>query len=414
MSLAQLRQQRRDHAVDIERGGAGGIRLDAFLDHPGDPEADEQHRADQDDAAGDAVLQRQRKRVPSVSQMSNQLHLSIWTPDNTKRPIPSTGAARKQDQPRQSLKLQRRGPDIIPDRAQNLFARQCGRGPPIGSALISSGTRPLDRAKSGATEVAQLSQPTTRACPRPNSRRSAMHWSSQLLTVASIWSIATVCAGCRISAHGAGRRGPIAAARAGGRRRHRRRHRDMGHLRVAWDQALFIAAPWAFVTLKLAGALYLVFTGARLIAYAGKAPRAAPIAAGLSPRRAFGIGLVTSLANPRSALSVASVFAVALPAQPSLPIGVAAAALMVAISVGWYICVAYMFASRHRREYVSAAAPLDRPHCRRPVGPVRSQAGARSGIGRGPIGQPGANALTGAAGRLPDRTGRRGPGRSRW
>ena len=54
---------------------------------------------------------------------------------------------------------------------------------------------------------------------------------------------------------------------------------------------------------------------------------------------------MTSLANPRSALSVASVFAVALPAQPSLPIGVAAATLMVAISVGWYICVVYMFAT---------------------------------------------------------------------
>ncbi|RWA66839.1 MAG: hypothetical protein EOQ29_26005 [Mesorhizobium sp.] len=66
---------------------------------------------------------------------------------------------------------------------------------------------------------------------------------------------------------------------------------------------------------------------------------------GFSTGRAFWIGLATSLANPRSALSVASIFAVALPAQPSLALGVASVALMVAISVGWYACVVWLFAA---------------------------------------------------------------------
>jgi len=172
-----------------------------------------------------------------------------------------------------------------------------------------------------------------------------MHWSTQLLTVASIWSVATVSPGPNF----------LLTAQVAAAQSRPRGLAVVGGIAVAtaiWGicgllgiQALFVAAPWAFVTLKLAGALYLVFTGARLIVCAGNAPKAAPIAAGLSPRRAFGIGLVTSLTNPRSALSVASIFAVALPAQPSLPIGVAAAALMVAISVGWYICVVYMFAA---------------------------------------------------------------------
>ncbi|WP_167498524.1 MULTISPECIES: LysE family transporter [unclassified Mesorhizobium] len=118
---------------------------------------------------------------------------------------------------------------------------------------------------------------------------------------------------------------------------------------LAGVKALFLAAPWAYATLKFAGAGYLVYSGVRLIVLAEKRSAAdGPLPVdpkGFSNRRAFWIGLVTSLANPRSALSVASIFAVALPAQPPLWLGVVSVALMVAISVGWYACVVWLFAA---------------------------------------------------------------------
>jgi threonine/homoserine/homoserine lactone efflux protein len=127
-------------------------------------------------------------------------------------------------------------------------------------------------------------------------------------------------------------------------------------------QALFLAAPWFYVFFKIAGASYLVVTGFRLIlnSRGPAATRTRPISQGpissspisqgptslgrtFSARAGFRIGLVTCLANPRSALSVASIFAAALPAHPSATLGAFAVALMVVISVTWYTCVAYLF-----------------------------------------------------------------------
>ncbi|MGX8010464.1 LysE family translocator [Mesorhizobium sp. ORM8.1] len=172
---------------------------------------------------------------------------------------------------------------------------------------------------------------------------------SHLLAVASVWLVAALSPGpnflmtARIAV--ARSRGAGLAAVCG-----------IGIATAIWGacglagiKALFLAAPWAYATMKLAGAGYLIYSGARLIILAEKRS-AADAALPADPKafpasRAFWIGLVTSLANPRSALSVASIFAVALPAQPSLALGVASVALMVAISVGWYACVVWLFAA---------------------------------------------------------------------
>ncbi|WP_292413192.1 LysE family translocator [Mesorhizobium sp.] len=166
---------------------------------------------------------------------------------------------------------------------------------------------------------------------------------SHLLAVASVWLVAAVSPGpnflmtARIAV--ARSRGAGLAAVCG-----------IGIATAIWGvcglagiKALFLAAPWAYAALKLAGAGYLIYSGLRLIVLAERRSEAAGALAvdprGFSTWRAFWIGLATNLANPRSALSVASVFAVALPAQPSLTLGVASVVLMVAISVGWYACV---------------------------------------------------------------------------
>src|SRR4030088_68056 len=141
-----------------------------------------------------------------------------------------------------------------------------------------------------------------------------MLWHSELLTVASIWLVAAVTPGpnflltAQIAAAQSRARGlaavaGIALATA-----------IWGVCGLAGIQALFVAAPWAYFALKLAGAIYLLIMGLRLIANATRRTRAkvALDAALPTPARAFWIGFVTSLANPRSALSVASIFAVAL------------------------------------------------------------------------------------------------------
>jgi len=116
---------------------------------------------------------------------------------------------------------------------------------------------------------------------------------------------------------------------------------------VAGVQTVFLAAPWAYLALKIAGAVYLVYMGGRMIARSCKLTNtiiANPSdgTGKMSRKRAFAIGMATGLANPRSALSVASVFVVALPAQPTPGTAAATVATMVAVSISWYFLVAYM------------------------------------------------------------------------
>jgi threonine efflux protein len=170
---------------------------------------------------------------------------------------------------------------------------------------------------------------------------------ASLLAVASIWSVATVSPGpnfllsARISAaqsraHGLAVVSGIGVATA-----------IWGWAGLLGIQALFVAAPWFYAFLKLAGAAYLVVTGARMILGSrkrdGTRTDLVPPGQALSLRTTFRIGLVTSLANPRSALSVPSIFAAALPAHPATTLGTLAIALMVAISVAWYVSVVYLF-----------------------------------------------------------------------
>jgi threonine/homoserine/homoserine lactone efflux protein len=116
---------------------------------------------------------------------------------------------------------------------------------------------------------------------------------------------------------------------------------------VAGVHAVFLAATWAYLALKIGGASYLVCSGGRMIV---RSCRRTNIIGNpsdetrqMSRRRSDATGMATGLANPRSALSVASVFAVALPAKPTFSIASAAVATMVAVSIGWYFLVAFMF-----------------------------------------------------------------------
>ena len=107
--------------------------------------------------------------------------------------------------------------------------------------------------------------------------------------------------------------------------------------------ALFAAAPWLYLALKLGGGAYLVFLGARLLlgSFTRATEAAPPPPRRLSAGGAFTAGLAPNLANPKAALFTASLFAAAMPAHPTVPLGLAAVGIMAAESVAWYAAVVF-------------------------------------------------------------------------
>ncbi len=185
---------------------------------------------------------------------------------------------------------------------------------------------------------------------------------SFVLTVATIWAIAVVTPGpnflvvlrCAVA-------GPRAVALAS----------VLGTIlgTAIWGVAgwlgvatLFSVAPWAFTALKLAGGAYLIWLGLTLWrqAHAGTADRPLP-APPLSAAGAIRLGLLTNLANPKSAIFVASLFAAAMPADAPAALGALATAIMVALSGGWYLAVALILSHPGPRAgYRRARRGLDR------------------------------------------------------
>jgi len=173
-----------------------------------------------------------------------------------------------------------------------------------------------------------------------------MSYAALLLSVVTLWTLAVVSPGPNF----------ILTARLAIARPRRQAMRAVGGIAlgtILWGacgcfgvEALFVAAPWMYLSIKVAGAAYLVFLGFRLLlrdsnlksddAESGEGRRR------LSP---FQVGLLTTLANPRSAVSVASIFATTMPSNPPLLLSFAVIALMTLISVFWYAAVASLFAA---------------------------------------------------------------------
>src|SRR5262249_6404393 len=129
-----------------------------------------------------------------------------------------------------------------------------------------------------------------------------------LITVAWVWAIATISPGpnfLTIAQIAASKSRSAAVAAVCG----------TGLATVIWGvcgvacvQAVFLAAPWAYLGLKIGGAAYLVYSGGRMIVRSCKRTNITGNPSDgtrqMSRRRAYSIGMATGLANPRSALSV--------------------------------------------------------------------------------------------------------------
>ncbi len=105
-------------------------------------------------------------------------------------------------------------------------------------------------------------------------------------------------------------------------------------------KALFVVLPFAGASIRIAGAVYLVWSGIQMVRRAG-AGLAAPRGGALS---AYRRGLATTLANPKSAAVAASLLAVALPPGHHALLTAEAFVTFFAISCSWYLPLA-LFAS---------------------------------------------------------------------
>ncbi|WP_105432815.1 MULTISPECIES: LysE family translocator [Neorhizobium] len=184
-----------------------------------------------------------------------------------------------------------------------------------------------------------------------------------LLSVATIWAVACITPGPNTLlvmryALTAPRRVPMLAA--------------MGTITgtLCWGfagwlgiNALFQAAPFAYVALKIVGGLYLVWLGLKIFLDARKSRQSADIVAArieVPLKTAYRMGLATNLANPKSALFVASLFAATMPAGTPFLYGLAAIAVMVAVSTVYYTFLVALITHRSvAAAYLKAKKKID-------------------------------------------------------
>ncbi|MGE7370084.1 LysE family translocator [Neorhizobium sp. NPDC001467] len=126
---------------------------------------------------------------------------------------------------------------------------------------------------------------------------------------------------------------------------------------------LFQAAPFAYLALKIAGGLYLVWLGFKILKdlrQAGPPDELAREKTEIPLKTAYRMGLATNLANPKSALFVASLFAATMPAGTPFLYGLAAITVMVTVSTVYYTFLVGLIS--HRRvaaAYLRAKKKID-------------------------------------------------------
>lgn len=127
--------------------------------------------------------------------------------------------------------------------------------------------------------------------------------------------------------------------------------------------ALLMQVGWLYAGLKIAGGLYLLYL-AVMIWRGARQPLqmnedVAPAQGGL--RRAFLLGLMTQLSNPKTAVVYAGIFAALMPEAPPLWLALVLPAGVFVIECSWYAVVAIAFsAAKPRAAYLSAKHWVDR------------------------------------------------------
>jgi threonine/homoserine/homoserine lactone efflux protein len=124
------------------------------------------------------------------------------------------------------------------------------------------------------------------------------------------------------------------------------------------------AAPALYVALKVAGGGYLVFIAVRMVLSAKRPPMSPgshQAAEGRSAKASLLRGVVTQLANPKTAVVYASVFAALMPRDVSLIVVACIPLVVFVVETGWYAVVAFaLSAGPLRARYLAAKRWIDR------------------------------------------------------
>ena len=112
-------------------------------------------------------------------------------------------------------------------------------------------------------------------------------------------------------------------------------------LAILGVNALFAAHVQLRLVVQIAGGIYLCYVALKLWRSGVSAGAQPP--AQLAPWAAFRLGFITNITNPKSALFFGSVFATALPLEPSVSLLAAAVALVFLNALTWHTFLAIAF-----------------------------------------------------------------------
>jgi threonine efflux protein len=206
-----------------------------------------------------------------------------------------------------------------------------------------------------------------------------MAYFSQLAAVAGVMLLACVSPGpdlIAVTSHALSRRRSGLGVAAGIATSH-----AMWAALAVFGLALVVSElAWLYAAIRLVGALYLVYLGARILI--GLRRSAGDVPLSQVPARnfieSFRKGLVVGMTNPKGAAFFGSLFVTILP--PHAPNWVHAATLVIVacVSASWFCAVAVLFSTgRVQRGYARIRRPIDAV-----MGTVLLALGARLAIDR--------------------------------
>jgi threonine efflux protein len=105
--------------------------------------------------------------------------------------------------------------------------------------------------------------------------------------------------------------------------------------------AIFAAVPQLRIAIQIAGGMYLIYLAIRL--WRSGQTTDSNATQSLRAWSAFRKGFFTNITNPKSALFFGSVFATALPHEPSMMVSMTAVALVVFNALVWHLFLALAF-----------------------------------------------------------------------
>ena len=142
-------------------------------------------------------------------------------------------------------------------------------------------------------------------------------------------------------------------------------------LAVLGVNAVFAAHPRLRLALQFAGGLYLCYVAFRLCK--SSSGSGSGYSRPLDALAAFRVGFLTNVMNPKSALFFGSVFATALPPQPSTVLLCLVIALVFTNALCWHLFLAFAFS----HEWVQAAYARHRSRLSRVAGALVGAFGLR-------------------------------------